>query len=59
MDFDQNKNWTTAYRKYSRITPEMKDKLIFLIVRNNMSIKQVISIFYLGCSIFKDQLFFC
>ena len=30
MDFDQNKNWTTAYRKYSRITPEMKDKLILI-----------------------------
>ena len=33
--------WGLGYRKYSRITPEMKDKLIFLIVRSNMSIKQV------------------
>lgn len=32
--------WALGYKKYSRITPEIKDKLIFLIVRNNMSIKQ-------------------
>lgn len=35
-----NNKWGLGYRKYSRITPEMKDKLIFLIVRSNMSIKQ-------------------
>ena len=30
-----------TYRKYCRITPEMKEKLIFLILRNSLSIKQV------------------
>jgi hypothetical protein len=30
---------TNNYRKYSRITPEIKERLIHLIARQNMSIK--------------------
>lgn len=40
-DDRNNAKWGSSNRKYSRITPEVKDRLIFLIVRNNMSIKQV------------------